>query len=173
MVMSLSSCAMSMSFGAHLDSWSVIRYQQLDVKPYSIAVEHYSMRLPNNTYIYSPHLSRWIPVFKDDRMFASIVGDISGNIPALVMTSDQAEEIFINLIRDVLELRKREHLDRKVPMQRRANEFCFYRSQGAFNRQCDRFNRIRTNSWSSVERDMCRCSYGLLVGCIFDEGHGY
>ncbi|PBK83150.1 hypothetical protein ARMGADRAFT_1038128 [Armillaria gallica] len=101
----------------------IIRYQQLDVKPYCIAFERYSM---------------WIPVFKDDRMFAPIAGDISGNIPALVMTSDQAEEIFIDIIRDVLELRKREHLGS---------------SQGAFKRQRDRFNCIRTNSWSSVERD--------------------
>ncbi|KAG7441749.1 ketoacyl-synt-domain-containing protein [Guyanagaster necrorhizus] len=51
-----------------------------------------------------------VPAFKEDRMFASIVGDV-GNTPASTMTSEQAEEIFINILRDVLELRNEEYLD--------------------------------------------------------------
>ncbi len=54
-------------------------------------------------------LMREIPAFKEDRMFASIVGDVSSTA-APTTTKDQAEEIFINVIRDVLELRKGEHL---------------------------------------------------------------
>ncbi|KAK0199304.1 polyketide synthetase [Desarmillaria ectypa] len=52
-----------------------------------------------------------VPAFKEDRIFASIVGDISGNTSMPEMTSGEAEEIFISIIRDVLELRKGEHLD--------------------------------------------------------------
>ncbi|PBK61389.1 ketoacyl-synt-domain-containing protein [Armillaria solidipes] len=55
-------------------------------------------------------LMREIAAFKEDRMFASIVGDVS-NTSAPTTTRDQAEKIFINVIRDVLELRKGEHLD--------------------------------------------------------------
>ncbi|KAK0184742.1 polyketide synthetase [Armillaria mellea] len=55
-------------------------------------------------------LMRGIPAFKEDRMFASIVGDVS-NGSAPTVTRDQAEEIFISVIRDVLELKKGEHLD--------------------------------------------------------------
>ncbi len=54
-------------------------------------------------------LMREIPAFKEDRMFASIVSDVS-NTSAPTTTRDQAEEIFINVIQDVLELRKGEHL---------------------------------------------------------------
>ncbi|KAK0471022.1 hypothetical protein IW261DRAFT_1612345 [Armillaria novae-zelandiae] len=55
-------------------------------------------------------LMREIPAFKEDGMFASIVGDVS-KTSAPTMTRDQAEEIFVNVIKDVLELRKGEHLD--------------------------------------------------------------
>ncbi|KAK0488295.1 hypothetical protein EDD18DRAFT_593749 [Armillaria luteobubalina] len=56
------------------------------------------------------NLMREIPAFKEDRMFASIVGDVS-QTSAPTMTRHQAEEIFVNVIRGVLELRKGEHLD--------------------------------------------------------------
>ncbi|KAK0216459.1 polyketide synthetase [Armillaria nabsnona] len=55
-------------------------------------------------------LMREIPAFKKDRMFVSIVGEVR-NTAAPTTTRDHAEEIFINVIRDVLELRKGEHLD--------------------------------------------------------------